>query len=433
MTLHETAKNSKKASIFLASKNEDSKNRALEIIAKQLNSRREEIKTANNTDIKRSELEKLAQPLLKRLLFDDKKIDQTIDGINGLIKLDDPVGKTLLSTELDTGLELYRVSCPIGVIGVIFESRPDALVQIATLCLKSGNALLLKGGSEAIETNRILADIIYNASLEASMPEGWLYLLETRSEVKEMLSLDSSIDLIIPRGSNEFVKFIMDNSNIPVLGHADGICHMYIDKDADLEMAINLSIDSKVQSVAVCNTVETLLVHKDIAEGFLPTVKKQLDESNVQIFGCDKTARIIECDAADDSTWENEYLDYKLSVKIVSSLEEAVDHINCYGSGHTDSIVTKNGNTANLFMDLVDSGNVFWNASTRFSDGFVYGFGAEVGISTNKIHARGPVGLEGLLIYKYKLIGHGHVRADYTGGSKKYTHKKIDKPYSYND
>ncbi|MBN2435850.1 MAG: glutamate-5-semialdehyde dehydrogenase [Spirochaetes bacterium] len=433
MTLHETAQHSKKASIYLASKDENSKNSALETIAQQLDSRREEIKAANSTDIQRSKSENLAQPLLKRLLFDDNKIDQTIAGIKDLVTLKDPVGKTLLSTELDTGLELYKISCPIGVIGVIFESRPDALVQIATLCLKSGNALLLKGGSEAMETNRILADIIYNASLEASMPEGWLYLLETRSEVKEMLSLDDSIDLIIPRGSNEFVKYIMDNSNIPVLGHADGICHLYIDKEADTEMAVNLTIDSKVQSVAVCNALETLLVHEDIAEIFLPAVRKRLDESGVKITGCDKTARIIECEAADDNTWKNEYLDYKLSIKVVSSLEEAVDHINCYGSGHTDSIVTNNGHAAGIFMDLVDSGNVFWNASTRFSDGFVYGFGAEVGISTNKIHARGPVGLEGLLIYKYKLIGRGHVRADYTGGSKRYTHNPINKPYPHND
>ncbi|MDA3901063.1 MAG: glutamate-5-semialdehyde dehydrogenase [Spirochaetes bacterium] len=429
MTLHETALSAKKASTYLASMNGTDKNSALELIAQELDANRVQIKNANSADIERSKKENLAEPLLKRLLFDDKKIDQTIKGIRDLIELTDPVGKTLMATELDTNLELFKTSCPIGLIGVIFESRPDALVQISSLCLKSGNALLLKGGSEAFETNRILSDIIYKASIKAGMPESWLFLIETRAEVREMLNLDECIDLIIPRGSNEFVQFIMNNSNIPVLGHADGICHLYVDNEADLKMAENLIIDSKTQSVAVCNALETLLVHHSVAKQLIPDLKALLDKKGVRIIGCEKTCSIIDCEEATPETWKTEYLDYILSVKIVDSTEDAIDHINKYGSGHTDSIVTSNKQTADIFMNLVDSGNIFWNASTRFSDGFVYGFGAEVGISTNKIHARGPVGLDGLLIYKYKLVGTGHVRADYSNGTKAYTHQPLKKEF----
>ena len=313
-----------------------------------------------------------------------------------MIELPDPVGKTLDSTELDKELELYRVSCPIGVIGVIFESRPDALVQISTLCLKSGNSVLLKGGREALCTNRILAEIIREATEKSGIPSGWIQLLETRDDVNEMLKMDQYIDLIIPRGSNEFVKFIMENSNIAVLGHADGICHCYVDADADIKMAVDIVVDSKTQYVAVCNATETLLVHKDAAKEFLPLLKEEMLKKNVELVGCERTREIIDVAASSDEDWKTEYLDYKLSIKIVDNTAEAIDHINTYGSGHTDSIITSNKENAELFMNLVDSGNVFWNCSTRFSDGFRYGFGAEVGISTNKIHARGPVGLEGL-------------------------------------
>lgn len=300
---------------------------------------------------------------------------------------------------------------PDWVIGVIFESRPDALVQISTLCLKSGNAVLLKGGREAIRTNRILTELIQKATLEADIPQGWISLLESRDDVNQMLKLDKYIDLIIPRGSNEFVRYIMENSRIPVLGHADGICHCYVDSDADIKMAVDIVNDAKTQYVAVCNATETLLVHSAIASRFLPELKRKLDESNVELRGCERTQRIIEVKPASEEDWRTEYLDYILSVKIVDSIDEAIEHINTYGSGHTDAIITDNRGHAEKFMDLVDSGNVFWNCSTRFSDGFRYGFGAEVGISTSKIHARGPVGLDGLTIYKYKLIGKGHIVA----------------------
>ncbi|MFZ5989517.1 MAG: glutamate-5-semialdehyde dehydrogenase [Bacillota bacterium] len=426
MGLNELAFQVKEASIKLAAAGTELKNKALAQIARSLMDRKDEILRANGEDLRRSEEEKLAAPLLKRLKFDEAKIADVIDGINSLIKLEDPVGRTLLSTELDEGLELYKVTCPIGVIGVIFESRPDALVQISTLCLKSGNGVLLKGGSEARETNRILTDIIARATEEAGIHPNWVKLLETRSDVNEMLKMDEYIDLIIPRGSNEFVRYIMDNSRIPVMGHADGICHCYIDEEADIDMAVKVAVDSKTQYVAVCNAAETLLVHRNIASKVLPQLKKAFDEKKVTLVGCLQTQNIISIIPASEEDWKTEYLDYKLSVKIVNDMDEAINHINTYGSGHTDSIVTSNREKASRFMALVDSGNVFWNCSTRFSDGFRYGFGAEVGISTSKIHSRGPVGLDGLLIYKYKVIGEGHVVEDYAKRTKSFKHRKIN-------
>lgn len=429
MSMNELARRVKEASIKLAAADTGLKNKALAQIAEALKNRAGEIIEANREDLYRSEQEHLAAPLLKRLKFDAAKIQDVVDGIHSLIELDDPVGKTLLSTELDTGLELYKVTCPIGVIGVIFESRPDALVQISTLCLKSGNSVLLKGGSEARETNRILADIIVKATDEAGVPANWLALLETRSDVSEMLKMDRYIDLIIPRGSNDFVRYIMDNSGIPVMGHADGICHCYVDKDADLEMAVKVVVDSKTQYVAVCNATETLLVHEKIAPAFLPRLKEALESKEVELVGCPKTRALISATPAAEEDWKTEYLDYKLAVKVVANLDEAIEHINTYGSGHTDSIITRDKQTAARFMDYVDSGNVLWNCSTRFSDGFRYGFGAEVGISTAKIHSRGPVGLEGLVIYKYKLIGNGHIVEDYATRSRHFKHQKMQKEF----
>ncbi|NLX90747.1 MAG: glutamate-5-semialdehyde dehydrogenase [Firmicutes bacterium] len=430
MNMDELARRVKDSSIRLAAATTEVKNKALEFIAASLTERKNEIIKANRLDLDRSEKENLSAPLLKRLNFDEEKIADVVDGIHDLIKLEDPVGKTLLSTELDEGLELYKVTSPIGVIGVIFESRPDALVQIATLCLKSGNGVLLKGGSEAMETNRILAEVILDATMKAGIPEYWAALLETRSDVNDMLKMDGYIDLIIPRGSNEFVRYIMDNSRIPVLGHADGICHCYVDEKADLNMAAKIVVDSKTQYVAVCNAAETLLVHESIAPAFLPALKNLLDSKKVEIVGCPRTQSIIPVAPATPEDWKTEYLDYKLSIKIVSTLEEAIEHINTYGSGHTDSIITGDRERALRFMDYVDSGNVFWNCSTRFSDGFRYGFGAEVGISTGKIHSRGPVGLDGLVIYKYKLIGNGHIVEDYANRTKTFKHRKLNRDFA---
>ena len=426
MNMTEIAAVAKSASILLAAAKTETKDRALAHVARALRDNGAKIVAANKQDLAEAQKNKLAAPLLKRLKFDEEKIGQVVTGIESLISLEDPVGKTLAATELDAGLELYKVSCPIGVIGVVFESRPDALVQISTLCLKSGNAVLLKGGSEATRTNRILTETIAEASEKAGLPKGWIQLLETREDVAEMLALDEYIDLVIPRGSNEFVRYIMNNTNIPVLGHAEGLCHVYVDGDADVEMAVNIAVDSKCQYIAVCNAAETLLVDSAIAERFLPKVKAALEEKGVELRGCKETAAIIDVKPAAETDWSTEYLDYILSIKLVDGLDEAIGHINRYGSKHTDAIVTADKEKAERFMALVDSANVFWNCSTRFSDGFRYGLGAEVGISTSKIHARGPVGLDGLAIYKWKLYGKGQIVSDYVGlNARKFTHKKL--------
>lgn len=425
MNIAELCAAAKDASIQLAAIKTETKNKALRQIADAIQANCALIIAANRQDLKTAEKNNLAPPLLKRLKFDQSKIDTVCEGIKSLIELEDPVGKTQAATQLDNGLDLYKVSCPIGVVGVVFESRPDALVQISTLALKSANAVLMKGGSEAANTNKILAKIIAEASENAAIPKNWLQMLQTRQDVAEMLAMDEYIDLIIPRGSNEFVQYIMNNTNIPVLGHADGICHVYIDTAADLEMAVNVTVDSKCQYVAVCNAAETLLVNADIAKDFLPAVKIALEQKGVELRGCEKCARLINVKPAAEQDWSTEYLDYVLAIKVVNSLDEAIDHINRYGSGHTDAIVTADKQKAEKFMNMVDSANVFWNCSTRFSDGFRYGLGAEVGISTNKIHARGPVGLDGLLIYKWKLIGSGQIVEDYSTGKKSFTHKKI--------
>ncbi|MDF1617673.1 glutamate-5-semialdehyde dehydrogenase [Petrocella sp. FN5] len=429
MSILNAAKEAKAASVLMATADETLKNNALLAIAEALEANKYAIMEANEADLKRSEEENLSKPLLKRLKFDENKINDVIEGLKSLISLKEPVGVTHFARELDQGLDLYQVSCPIGVIGVIFESRPDAFVQISALCLKSGNAVLLKGGSEAALTNKVLSNIIKKVTTTVGLPKGWIGLLESREEVTSMLKLDEEIDLIIPRGSNEFVRYIMDNSRIPVLGHADGICHTYVDQYADLDMAVDVVLDAKTQYVAVCNATETLLVHEQVAASLLPRLDLAFKQKKVIVNGCNRTSLYMDAKPATESTWKNEYLDYEISVKVVDDLDEAIRHINRYGSGHTDAIITSNQEVALKFMDHVDTGNAFWNCSTRFSDGFRYGFGAEVGVSTNKIHARGPVGLEGLLIYKYKVIGHGHKAGDYASGIKSFTHKPLDKTF----
>ena len=430
MNMEQIAARTKSAAIPLAALSGEVKNRGLEAVIEGLHANQSAIRDANQRDLELAEKEGLAAPLLKRLRFDDAKIKEACDGLTSLMDLDDPVGVTLSAMELDKDLELYKVSRPIGVIGVIFESRPDALVQIASLCLKSGNAVLLKGGSEASHTNRILAEIITAAGKKAGLPDGWLALLETRADVAEMLAMDEYIDLIIPRGSNAFVKHIMDNTRIAVLGHADGICHLYIDRAADAGMAVRLAVDSKCQYVAVCNATETILIHQDQAATLLPPLKAALEARGVEIRGCQATAGIIDVIPATEADWGTEYLDLIVSVKVVPGLDAAIAHINRYGSGHTDVIVTADRKRTVAFMDLVDSADVFWNCSSRFSDGFRFGLGAEVGISTNKIHARGPVGLEGLMIYQWRLMGNGQIVADYSGAdAKTFTHRKLTKTF----
>ncbi len=430
MDIHTIAAQCKKAAISMSALSSDVKNQALKNIICALTEKKDLILKANEKDLEKARIENLEAPLLKRLKFDVLKIQDACEGIQSLIKLQDPVGKTLTATQLDEGLELYKVSRPIGVIGVIFESRPDALVQIACLCLKSGNSVLLKGGSEALHTNHVLASIISETGTKAGLPQNWLGLLETRDDVGQMLKLDTSVDLIIPRGSNDFVRYIMDNTIIPVLGHADGICHLYIDRHADEKMAIDLSVDSKCQYVAVCNAAETILIHEACATAILPKLKIQLENQGVKIYGCEKTCDLIDVEAAKDEDWRTEYLDLIVSIKIVPSIDSALDHINEYGSGHTDVIVTKDKDRAVYFMDHADTADAFWNCSSRFADGFRFGLGAEVGISTNKIHARGPVGLEGLMIYQWRMIGNGHMVKDYAGdGARSFTHLSLDKDF----
>ena len=424
--LHELSSRARRSFLELSVSPAEVRNNALIHLAEVLRERSEEIFSVNREDLERSEQEGLSAPLMHRLKFGTEKLDAVCDGLKSLALLPDPIGKTTLATEITEGLNLYRVICPIGVIGVIFESRPDALIQIASLCIKSGNAVLLKGGREAIGTNRLLTETVRQALSASGLPEDAAQLLETREDVAAMLKEDELIDLIIPRGSNSFVRYIMDNSRIPVLGHSDGICHVFIDRDADAETALRVTVDSKTQNVSVCNAAETLLVHEDAAPSILPEVIKALREKGVRILGDTEVCReFTDCEPASEEDWSAEYLDYVISMKIVRSLKEAVDHINHYGSHHTDCIITENTDTAASFLNLVDSAGVYWNASTRFADGFVYGFGAEVGIATGKLHARGPMGLEGLTTYKYKLIGSGHTLADMKSGKCKYTHRPL--------
>ena len=425
MDIKTKAEQARCASGKLASTSAEERNAALIRIAKALEAEGAAIDVANKADLEAARETGLAEPLLKRLKFDAAKRADCIAGIESLIALPDPVGVVQKRTELAPGLELSREACPIGVVGIIFESRPDALVQISTLCLKGGNGCLLKGGSEARNTNRLLYDVISAAATKSGMPDGWIQLLETREDVGAMLSLDEYIDLLIPRGSNEFVRHIMDNTRIPVMGHADGICHVYIDAAANVGMALDVVEDSKCQYPAVCNAVEKVLVHSEIAHEFLPKMKKRLEDRGVELRGCARTREIIDCKSADNADWDAEYLDAILAVKTVDSLGEAVSHINRHGSGHTDAIVTADAEQAEKFMALVDSADVFWNCSTRFADGFRFGLGAEVGISTSKLHARGPVGLEGLMTYKWKLRGIGQIVAPFADGRMTFTH--VDK------
>ncbi len=423
MDLKEELKKVKLAATALAASSEESRNKALEAVCKAIVEQNEKIFAANQEDMEQAEKDGVAAPVMKRLKFDEGKLKDVTAGIKDLIRLPDPLFQTQFTRELDEGLTLQRVTCPIGVIGVIFEARPDALIQISALCIKSGNCVVLKGGSETLRTNKTLFQIIEKAVREAGLAEHCMMQLEARSEINELLSCHESVDLLIPRGSNAFVQYIMNNTKIPVMGHADGICHIYVDKDADLEKAVPIVVDSKTQYVSACNTVETLLVHKDIVDKFMPMLSKALQEKQVTLRGTKEIQDIVSCEAATEEDYATEYLDYIISAKTVANVEEAIDHINYYGSHHTDCIVTENAETAKIFMNLVDSAGVYQNCSTRFADGYRYGFGAEVGISTGKLHARGPVGLEGLVSYKYKLFGQGHIVDDYATGKKSFHFK----------
>lgn len=423
----------KSAAIELAALETSVKDAALKAMADALNSNREKVLSANAKDMSSAEESErkgeLSHSLVKRLQVTDAKIDGMIDGIMDVISLKDPVGETISTLEMDDDLMLYQVRCPIGVIGVIFESRPDVVPQIMSLCLKSGNAVIFKGGMEAANSNEAMFDILSEAAYSAGVPRGSFVLLRTREDVNAILSMDEYIDLLIPRGSNQFVRYIQSNTRIPVLGHAAGICHVYVDEYADIDKALKVALDSKIQYPAVCNAVETLLVNSKIAMEFLPEMDRLLSENGVEIRADERCVSAMEhAVRADEKDWDTEYNDLIISVKMVDSVKEAINFINTHGSHHTDAIITEDTKSMMVFSKLVDSADVMINASTRFADGYRFGKGAEVGISTNKIHSRGPVGMEGLMIYKYILVGNGQVVKDYVGrDARRYKHVPVDK------
>lgn len=404
---------------FLAASDTELRNRALENIISGLENSRDEIFAANRADLDAAAKSGVSDAVMKRLAFTEAKLSDVTEGIRTLISLDDPLGKVSVNRKLSEGLVLRRVSCPIGIIGVIFEARPDALVQISSLCIKSGNCAVLKGGKETRNTNRVLFDVIRSSAVSSGIPETCYMQAEQHSEIDELLKCHSEVDLLIPRGSNEFVSYIMNNTKIPVMGHADGICHIYVDEHADFDKAVSVIFDAKTQYTAACNAVETLLINRKIMDRFLPVLDEALKSGNVTVNGTEEIAGIIDVNMIDEDDFR-EYLDLAVSVKAVDDVDEAIAHINRFGSHHTDCIITEDDDAALRFQQMVDSAGVYRNCSTRFADGFRYGFGAEVGISTGKIHARGPVGLEGLVTYKYLLDGDGHIVGDFASGKKKF-------------
>jgi glutamate-5-semialdehyde dehydrogenase len=427
------AQRARAASRALAKLSSDARNEVLLAAAQAIEDNARRILEANATDCRAAEpavaAGKMSSAMFARLRVKESGVAQMAAQIREVARLEDPLGRRLAATELDDGLVLYKESCPLGVIGVVFESRPDVVPQLASLALKSGNAVILKGGSEAALTNEALVSIWRECfGRFPSVPVDSIGLLQTRADVLELLAQDRDVDLIIPRGSYELVRFIMEHSKVPVLGHGEGVCHVYVDRAADVKKAVDITYDAKVQYPAVCNAAETLLVHEDIAEKFLPQAVAKLKEAGVEIRGCAKTRALLPNEGivrATEQDWRTEYGDLILSVKVVADLDEAIDHINRFGSHHTDAIVTEDADAATKFMNEVDSAGVFQNASTRFGDGFRYGFGAEVGISTNKLHARGPMGLEGLTTYKYKLYGSGQTVAPYVRGEKQFKHRRL--------
>jgi glutamate-5-semialdehyde dehydrogenase len=421
------AQTTRRSALKLGNLTTEAKNLALEAVAEALNAASAEIVTANQADCQAAMAAGVAKPLQDRLKLDESKLQGAIAGVRDVARLADPVGAISMHRELDAGLTLKRISCPLGVLGVVFESRPDAVMQIASLAIKSGNGVILKGGKEAINSCTALVKAIRQGLASTEVDPDVVQLLTTREEILELLNLDKYVDLIIPRGSNSFVRFIQENTKIPVLGHADGICHLYVDKQANLDKAVAIALDSKTQYPAACNAVETLLIHRDVAHQFLPAIAASLRSVGVELRGDALALQILpDLTPAIPLDWETEYTDLILSIRVVDSLEEAIAHIEQYGSRHTEAIVTENRETATTFLSQVDAAGVYHNCSTRFADGFRYGFGAEVGISTQKMPPRGPVGLEGLVTYKYQVLGNGHIVADYSGtNGKSFTHKDL--------
>ena len=413
------------ASIKISQTENQNRIKALNFMADYLEKNSKEILEANNADYSSAEKKGISRALLSRLKLSKSKLNSGIEGVRKVGDLADPVNQVQIKRELSKGLILERKTVPIGVLGVIFESRPDAVMQISSLAIRSGNGVMLKGGSEANLTNTAIVKALQEGLNESGLDKNAICLLTSRKDSMAMLNLEKYINLIIPRGSNELVKFIQENTRIPVLGHADGICHLFIDIEANLEMALSVALDSKIQYPAACNAIETLLVHKDIAPAFLEKAIPLFNSNDVKLIGDKRSVELGLKYEASLEDWKTEYLDLILSIKIVDDLEEAITHIQKYSSKHTDGIITENSNTANKFMNVVDSAGVFHNCSTRFADGFRYGFGAEVGISTQTLPPRGPVGLEGLVTYKYFLKGDGNIVDDFSSGKAIYTHKDL--------
>ena len=415
----------REASVSLGQCSNEQRQQALTAMADALMSHAKSIIEANLEDLARSELAGLNKSLLARLKLDDEKLILAIEGVRQVAALPDPIGLRQLHCELAENLYLQRITVPLGVLGVIFESRPDAVIQIASLAIRSGNGAILKGGSEAKLTNEAIVIALKEGLSKTDVKPESISLLTTREESLSLLRLDGIVDLIIPRGSNELVRYIQDNTRIPVLGHADGICHLYIDSEVDISQALAISIDSKCQYPAACNSIETLLLHKDIAASFLEIAIPAYRKLNVDLLGDDLSRSYGISSKAEEEDWSTEYLDLKLSVKVVSNLDEALAHIRRYGSRHTDAIASRNKQTAQKFLRSVDSSGVYHNCSTRFADGFRYGFGAEVGISTQTLPPRGPVGLDGLVTYRYYLDGDGDLAADFASGLNSFSHNDI--------
>jgi len=426
-SLIEIARRTRNAAGKLAVLSTAARNAALEKVAQALEVAKPEIIAANKKDLEIAENNNIAPALYARLKLGESKLEAAIAGVRDVAKLEDPIGVNQIHRELDEGLVLKRVTCPLGVLGIIFEARPEALIQITSLAIKSGNGVILKGGREAINSCQILTKVICDSLESTEVDPNAVHLLTTREEIKQLLDLDRYVDLIIPRGSNSFVQYVQNNTRIPVLGHADGICHLYLDKAADRDKAIKITVDAKTHYPAACNAIETLLVHQDLAAEILPAIATALIDKGVELRGDLATQKIIEVKPAEEHDWRTEYSDLILVIKIVESVDSAIAHINEYGSKHTDAIVTEDSQTADIFQNQVDTAGVYHNCSTRFADGFRYGFGAEVGISTQQMPPRGPVGLEGLVTYKYKVTGNGHIAATYTGtDAKPFTHRNLE-------
>jgi glutamate-5-semialdehyde dehydrogenase len=430
-SLKEQVMNTRRAARALARLAGEERNRILLSVADGIESRTAEILSANREDceILAASGQQTSQALMKRLKTSDAGVREMATRVRDVAALGDPLSHTLATTELDDGLTLFKVPCPLGVIAVIFESRPDVVPQVGSLAIKTGNGLVLKGGAEAKRTNRVLVDIWREAL--SSHNRGLAHticLLEERAEVMQVLAMEREIDLVVPRGSTEFVNFVFAHSRIPVLGHGSGICHIYVDRTADLKMAERVVVDAKVQYPAACNSVEKVLVHQALAAELMPVLVRSLQSAGVEVRGCERTLKLcpgMNVVPATEEDWSTEYSDLKITVKVVDDLQHATDHIERYGSRHTEAILTEDQDAAEQFLDEVDAASVFHNASTRFADGFRYGLGAEIGISNSKLHARGPVGLAGLLTYKYKLKGSGDIVADYAEGRKKFQHRRI--------